>query len=461
MQLIETHSNGLKREFKVVLPLEIISSKMNARLSEIHKTLRLPGFRLGKVPFKIVYKRYSSAVHADIIAASIQDSTTKIMEERNLRPALQPQIHILSGGNTETKEDLTFLIKVEVLPLIPFIDIKNLKLERLKVEVDDQPVEQVLTKLATDRQHSESVTENRPARVGDTVSVNIRGFFEDCEILSLAKENYVLKLGEENFIPGFDAALSGARVGEECHFTLVWPNGDLADKAIAFVVQVKELREVVPIPVDDRLAQSCGMESLDALRHVVWQQITQGYMVRSRAMLKRALFTRLVTDYTFDVPSGMLEAEFSAIWQQVAAARAKGEVSQEAMTKDEETLKKESWLIAERRVRLGLILAEIGRTHKITLTQTDVEQALSAGRKGGSPGMWQRIRGQSPSVLEALKVSLLEEKIVNFILATAPVTDRIVTAEELFQEPDDMAEGAARTLPFESKTEVSSSHERA
>ncbi len=440
MQLIETNSHGLKKEFKLILPSEVLSAKINARIAEIRKTFRLPGFRPGKVPLKIVKQRYGSAVRADIITASIQDSTTRILEERNLRLALQPQVHLLSGRNTENEEeDLAFLITMEVLPELPVVDLTTIHLEQLKAEVSNKPVEHVLAKLATERQHRERVTEHRPAGVGDIIVVDIRGSVEGCDVTDVARVDFLLELGKENFIPGFDAALIGARAGDVCHFTLGWPDAKLADKAIDFGVQVKELQKVVSMPVDDTLAKSCGMESLDDLRHVVWQQITQGYMVRSRAMLKRDLFERLVTDYTFDLPSGMLEAEFSAIWQQVTAARAKGELSQEAMAKDETTLQVESRLIAERRVRLGLILAEIGRTHNITLTKTDVEQALAAGMKGASPGMWQRMGGQSPGALESLKVSLLEEKIVNFILATVPVTDRIVTPEELF----DMAEGAA------------------
>ncbi len=442
MQLIETNSNGLKREFKLILQSKILTMRVNTRIGEIHKTLCLPGFRPGKVPLKIVKQRYGSAVRADIITASIQDSTTQILEERNLRLALQPQVHFLSGGKTENEEDqedLAFLITMEVLPELPVVDLTTLHLEQLKAEVSNKPVEHVLAKLATERQHTERVTEHRPAGVGDIIVVDIKGGVDGCEVTDVARVDFSLKLGEENFIPGFDAALIGARAGDVCHFTLVWPDGNLADKAITFGVKVKELQEVVPMPVDDTLAKSCGMESLDALRHMVWQHIAQGYMVRSRALLKRDLFEKLLTKYTFEVPSGMLEAEFSAIWQQVTTARAKGELSQEAMAKDEQTLRVDSRLIAERRVRLGLILAEIGRTHNITLTKTDVEQAMTAGMKGGSPGMGQRIRGQSPGALESLKVSLLEEKIVNFILSTVPVTDRIVTAEELF----DMAEGAA------------------
>ncbi|VBB68825.1 Cell division trigger factor [invertebrate metagenome] len=443
MQLIETNFQGLKREFKVILPFHVIQSKIDARIKEICSTLRLPGFRPGKVPMKLVHKRYGSAVRADIITESVQDSTTRILEERQLRPALQPQVHILSGGNTETEEDLAFLLSVEVLPELPIVDLTTLHLERLKAEVDNQSVEDVLAKLARDRNRSSIVTERRLSHIGDLLVVDIQGMVDGRAAPDIARKDFALELGKEHFIPGFDDAIAGARAEDVCHFTLKWPEG--TDKAISFVVTVKEVREVITMPVDDALAQSYGLESLDALRHIVWQQIAQGYVARSRARLKRALFDRFATDYTFEVPSGMLETELSAIWQQVTEARDKGELSPDEMAKDEAILKIEYRTMAERRVRLGLLLAEIGRTHNITITQTDVEQALEAGIKGAPPSIRQRMLEQyrhAPSVLESLKVSVFEEKIVDFILATAPITDRIVTVEELFRDdPSDPAEG--------------------
>lgn len=436
MQLIETNSEGLKHEFKVTLSAESITAKIDVRLAEISRTLRLPGFRPGKAPMKLVYKRYSLAVRAEVITALVQESATQILKERNLRPALEPQVRILFGEE-EGGGDLAFTLTLEVLPELPVIDFTTLHLERLRAEVDDQAVERVLTELTTTQQQGRSVAEDRPAHAGDVVVVDVRATIDGYDVPDIAKTDIVLELGANNFVPGFDEALIGTRVGEKRSFTLIWPRGDQAGKAVALAVEVKALQAAACI--DDALTRSRhSIEHPDALRDVVRQKLTQHYTAQSRARLKRVLFDRLAADYTFAVPSGMLDAEFNAIWHHVVGARAKNKLGPDEMAKDEETLKTEYRAVAERRIRLGLLLAEIGHVYNVTLTQTDIAQALTTENGELPPDFKQGILKyyqRMPKLLDVLKVSVFEEKVVDFVLATVPVTDRIVTAEELFSDP--------------------------
>ncbi|KAF0118628.1 MAG: trigger factor [Rhodospirillaceae bacterium] len=461
MQMIE-NSEGLRHEFTVTLPAETITTRVNTRLAEIGKTARLPGFRPGKVPMVLMRKRYGPSVRAEIITTSVQESTAQLLKERSLRPAQEPEVRITAGsGNGQ--EDLSFTVTFDALPQIPAIDFGSLSLERLTVEVDDQSLGRAMDQLlAASPRAPEPVTEDRPSQSGDIMILTLDGTIEGEGGSVLTGERVSLELGQNRFVPGFDEAMLGARVGETRTFTFVMPEtlpDPLADRsavfagrAVAFTANVTALQDVKAMPSAETLAKTYGAENIESMQNTVRQLLEGEYALQSRERLKRLLLDRLAATCVFDVPPGMLEMESAALWQQVMDAKAKGELEPEEMTRDEETLKAEYRAVAERRIRLGLILAEIGRTNTITLTPGDIEQALRVGTRRVPHALKARMVAyycKTPHMFNAVKATALEDKIVDFILARAAVTERVVTAEELARDDVGDSEKGEETAPLD------------
>ncbi len=442
MQLIEAHSEGLKHEFTVTLPAETIMAKAEARLAEISRTARIPGFRPGKVPMTLVRKRYGPTVRSEVIVASVQESAAQVLREYNLRPALEPRIRITEGEDAQ--KDIVFTVALEALPALPAIDFTALHLEQLKAEVTDQALGEALERLAASFQNRQTIAEDRPVpRLGDVAVVDVTGTVAGMTVPDITRSDFPVELGRNGFVPGFDNAILGAKVGDTLDFTLTLPESradDLAGKTVAFAVAVKALQEIGTASIDDTLARGYGMENLEALRNAVRKELEQGYATRARARLKRVLLDRLAADHIFEVPSEMCGMEFNTLWQQVLEAKAKGELDSDEMAKDEEALQAEYQAVAERRIRLGLILGEIGHVHDITLTQTDVVQALEEKTRGIPLQIQRKLLEyyrKEPKALNVLKMSIFEDKVVDFVIARASITEKVVAAEELFRDPDD------------------------
>ncbi|HVH82585.1 MAG TPA: trigger factor [Stellaceae bacterium] len=471
MQVTETSADGLKREFKIVIPAGDLENQINNRLTQLGKSIRLPGFRPGKVPQSLLRQRYGSAIRGEVLEHTVQESSAEAMREQNLRPALPPKVEIVSASEGA---DFEYTISVELLPDMPQPDFNALGLEKLSIEVPDEDVGKAVDRIA--EQYRKSETVERPAAKGDVVVIDFVGKIGDTEFPGGKGENVSLELGSGQFVPGFEDQLIGAKAGEDHTVNVTFPaeygGPDLAGKDAAFEVKVKEVRERQPAKVDDDLAKEVGLETLDELRQEVRERIARDYSMVTRQRLKRQLLDKLAASYSFPVPPGMVEIEFNNIWQQheaekaydaqrnaaqaapaddaTVAAETKAEeepAAEPAATEDEEKLKAEYQSLAERRVRLGLLLAEVGRNANITVTQDELNQALirEAQRFPGSERQVLDYYRKNPEAAGNLRAPIFEEKVVDYIVELAKPAERKVSPQELLTltEADEAADTEA------------------
>src|SRR5271169_1107213 len=314
MQVTETSADGLKREFHIVVPAGELEDKVVSRLGELGRTIRLPGFRPGKVPMQILRRRYGPSVLGEVVESTVQGSSENTIRERNLRPALPPRVDIVSFSEGA---DLEYKMLVEVLPDIPEPNFADLGIERLIVEVPEESVDAAITRIAEQQRKSEPV--ERPAQAGDIIVVDVEGRVGDREIPGASGKDRQIVLGSGSFIPGFEDQLVGAATGEHRTVRVTFPEdytAELAGQEAAFEVDVREVRERAAVAIDDELGKAAGLESLAELRREVQQQMERDYAVASRLRLKRALLDKLAERYDFAVPPGMVELEFNNIWAQ-------------------------------------------------------------------------------------------------------------------------------------------------
>lgn len=463
MEITETSAEGLKHELSVVIAAADIERRIEDRLNEIAREIRLPGFRPGKVPLGVIRKRYGPSVMGEVLERAVGDSSAEAMRERNLRPALQPKVEIVSFNEGT---DLHYKMAVEVLPEIQPMDFAELKLERLKAVASDEEIDRALERIARQQRKSEKV--ERAAAKGDQVVIDFIGTIDGVAFPGGAANDHVLELGSGSFIPGFEDQLVGAAAGEQRTVTVDFPAdygaADLAGKAAQFAVTVKEVRAVAPQPIDQTLAEAVGMESLEELRKAVRERIEREYAGIARQQVKRKLLDRLAERHHFPVPEGMVELEFDTIWKQFEAERrrAQGETAPQtppedataetataetaaptgeaaavgadkAETEADEAAKKEYRGIAERRVRLGLLLSEIGRVNSLTVTQDEINRALGeqARRFPGEERQVVDYYRNNPAAMDSLRAPIYEDKVIDFILELADVTERSVPPTEL------------------------------
>ena len=437
MQVTETLAEGLKREFKVIVPAADIEKKMSERLARMAASARLPGFRPGKVPTSLLKKRYGSSVMGEVLEQAVSDSSAETLRSRGLRPAMQPKVSIAKFAEGE---DLEYTIALELLPEIEPVDFSALELERLAVEVPDSEIEEALKGLAARQRRSQPIAEPRQAQSGDILVIDFVGRLGETEFEGGSAQDYHLELGGGSFIPGFEDQLLGAMPGEERTVTVTFPaeygNKDLAGKEANFTVKVKEIREPVETPIDDELAKAVGLGNLDELRRQVSEQIQSQYKNLARVRLKRALLDALAERHRFAVPAGMVESEFEEIWRQLEADRKEGQLDPEDAAKSEEELRRDYMAIAERRVRLGLLLSEVGRANNIQVTAEELNRAVldEARRFPGRERQVFEFYQKNPDMVARLRAPIYEDKIIDFILELAKLTERKVSPQELNEE---------------------------
>jgi trigger factor len=503
MQVTETNAEGLKREFRVVVPAGELEEKVTSRLGDIGRTIQLRGFRPGKVPMQILRQRFGNSVRGEVLESTLQDTSADAIRERNLRPALPPKVDIVSFSEGT---DLEYKMSLEVLPDIPEPSFADLDIERLVVEVPDEDVDRAVERIA-EQQRKTEVAE-RPAESGDIIVVDIEGRSGEQEIPGASGKDRQIVLGSAGFIPGFEEQLIGASAGEHRTVRVTFPEDygvpDFAGKEAVFEVDVKEVRQRLPLVIDDELGKAVGLENLAELRQEVRQQMQRDYEGASRLRLKRSLLDKLAQNYDFAVPPGMVELEFESIWRQYEDEKARaaqpeaasseaasdagegsrgqrasagspetatGEADNEAglsgpapepesqvgadaapsseeqadKTEDEETLKADYRRIAERRVRLGLLLAEVGRSNNITVTQDELNQAITreARRHPGYERQVLDFYRQNPEAAANLRAPIFEDKVVDFIVELAKVEERKISPQDLLSLPDPEANGDA------------------
>jgi trigger factor len=437
MQVTETLTEGLKREFKVIVPAADIEKKIAERLKRLGAQARLPGFRPGKVPTSLLKKRYGSTVMGEVLEQAVSDTSNETIRARGLRPAMQPKVSIAKFGEGE---DLEYTMAMELLPDIEPVDFSAIELEKLTVEVPESEVDEALKGLAARQRRSESIAEPRPAKEGDVTVIDFVGKLGETEFPGGSAQDYHLELGTSSFIPGFEDQLVGAMPGEQRTIAVTFPadysNAELAGKDASFAVTIKEIREPVETPVDDELAKAMGLETLDALRQHMREGIESQYKSLSRVRLKRALLDVLADRHHFPVPAGMVDSEFEEIWKQIEADRKEGRLDPEDASKSDEELRKEYTEIAERRVRLGLLLSEVGRQNNIQVTADELNRAVldEARRYPGQERKVYEWYQKNPDMVARLRAPIYEDKIIDFVLELVKTTERKVSPQELKEE---------------------------
>ena len=432
MQVTELSAEGLKHQFKIVVPSSELTSKIDERLAEMAKTAALPGFRPGKVPVSLLKKQYGQALFGEAVEAAVNTSTAKAIEDRGLKPALQPRVDL---KQLEEGKDVEFEVVVEVLPEIGALDFSGVELERLKAEVPEKDIDEALERIAKANREQKPVDPPRPAQKGDAIKLDFVGSVDGVEFPGGAAQDYVLEIGSGSFIPGFEDQLVGAEVGKPVDVKVTFPAEygapELAGKDAVFKCTVKEVLEFVDRPADDELAKKNNFENLEAMRKAIGERIGQDYTQISRTMIKRQLLDKLADTHKFAVPEGLVESEFNAIWQRIEEAKKNGQKVEE----DEEKMRKEYRDIAERRVRLGLLLADVGRSNSIDVTPEELNQAAmrEAMRYQGQERQVLEYFSKNPEMKDQLRAPIFEEKTVDFILELAKVSEKSVTPEELLK----------------------------
>ena len=445
MNVTETLTEGLKREFKVVIAADDIDLKINERLSELAPTLRLPGFRPGKVPAQLVKKRFGQSVLGEVLEKSVNDSSQKTLDDRGLRPALQPSIEVTSF---EEGKDLEFSLTVELMPEIDPIDFSAISLEKLVAVPGDKEINESLEKLSEQHKGSEPIKSKRASKIGDIVVIDFKGSVKGEPFDGGSGAGHQLELGSNQFIPGFEEQLVGKKAGSSVKVKVTFPEPysqpNLAGQDAIFDTKLIEIREPSPVEINDEFAKLFGLEDLTALKDALKGQLEQELSQASRAQLKRKLLDMLEEGKTFDVPKGMADQEYESICRainQPAAEQVQEEPQEQtpsdAALSDED--KAEYRKIAERRVRLGLVLQEVGRLNNIEVTEEEVKGALfkEVSRYPGQEQQIMELYQKNPEAMASIRAPIFEDKIVDFITEMATVTEKTVSPEQLMSPPEE------------------------
>ncbi|MFN4163948.1 MAG: trigger factor [Ferrovibrio sp.] len=440
MQITEISASGLKREYKVVINAAALESTVNQKLETIRGQVNMPGFRPGKAPAALIKKQYGRALLGEAMEESVNSALQKTLDDNKLRPALQPKVDI---QNFEEGKDFECTIAIEVLPEIETGDFKAIKLERLVVEPADAEVDEFLTRLSEQQKTYEKV--ERAAEKGDQIVIDFVGSVNGEKFEGGAANDYPLVLGSNTFIPGFEDQLIGLKAGDQKTVTVTFPeaygNAELAGKPAEFACTVKEVRGGQAVTLDDEFAKRFGLQSMQELKDNIKRDLGQEYKSLSRMKLKRGLLDQLAEQHSFDVPQGMVDLEFNQIWGEVTADKARfdAELAEEKKTEDE--LKAEYRKIAERRIRLGLLLSEVGRVNNIEVKPDEITRAMieQARRFPGQERQVMEYFQKNPEAAQSLRAPIFEDKVVDFIIEMASVTDKPVSKEELQKEAEQVA----------------------
>jgi len=454
MQVTETLSQGLKREYDIFLPASDLAKKLNGQLADLKAKVRINGFRPGKVPVEHLRKVYGKSVMADVVQGAIADANKKIIDDNHLRLAREPKVELPTDqaeieAALEARGDLNFKVALEVLPVFEVGDFSQLMLERLVADVDEADVEGSLDRLAEERRSYAGKPEGAKAEAHDRVTVDFTGTIKGEPFEGGEGKDIEVVLGSNTFIPGFEEQLLGVAAGEKRTIQGTFPEAyavrSLAGQTVDFDVTVKSLAAREPLAIDDEFAKGLSFESLDALKAMIRSRIGSDYARASREKLKRQLLDKLDALYSFELPEGLVNQEFDAIWGQVTREQqASGRTFADENT-TEEAARADYRRIAERRVRLGLLLAEVGNKAEVKVSDEEITQALVA-RARSFPGqekqVWDFYRNNAQALAE-LRAPLYEEKVVDHIVGLAKVDERKVTKEELLKPLEDDAPAPA------------------
>jgi len=433
MNVTEVSNEGLKRAYTIVVPATDIAAQKNKKLAALAKDIKIPGFRPGKVPASVVQQRYGQAVMGEVLEASVQEASGKVVADRNLRPAVQPKIELV---NFADGADLEFRMDVEVLPDIPMPDFSSISLTRLKATPTEDDIAKALENIQR-RNASLEETEARPAAKGEVLVADFVGTVDGVEFQGGAGTDMPIEVGGTGFIPGFSEPLEGMSPGETRVIDVTFPEEygakEMAGKAAQFTITAKALKTYSKPELDDELAKKVGMDTMEKLREAIVLSMQNEYDQQSRMRVKRTLLDALAERTSFEVPEAMVDSEFGTIWERVEADMKAGKLDGDDAGKDEDTLRADYRAIAVRRIRLGLLLNEIGRTNNITVGNDEISRAMyaEAQKYPGQEKMVLEFFQKNPGAIENLRSPIFEEKVVDFMLELAKVEEKSVTAEEL------------------------------
>ncbi|NQY98232.1 MAG: trigger factor [Henriciella sp.] len=444
MESVET-IEGLSRTYKVSVAKADLQKRFDERIEEIRPQMNLKGFRPGKVPASHVKKMFGKDIMGEVVQALVQETSQKTIEDADVRPAGQPEMKmesdmekVLSGD-----EDLAYEMSVDVMPDFEPVDIKKLTLTKPVAEINDDEIDARLNQIAEANPKYDKRAKTAKARQDDAVVIDFLGKLDGEPFEGGAAEEHTLVLGSNSFIPGFEDQLIGVKAGDEKNVEVTFPEQyqaeHLAGKEAVFEVKVHEVRAPKTPEIDDEFATGLGLESLEKLKELVSEQIKNEFDGASRAKAKRGLLDVLDEKHDFDLPPKMVEQEFNQIWQQVQAEMDAGRTPEEDKGKSDDELKEEYGKIAERRVRLGLVLAEIGRVADIQIDEQEVQQALIREARN-FPGQERQVIEffqKDPNAMAQLRAPIYEDKVVDHILDTAKVKEETVSKEELLKEDEE------------------------
>ena len=460
MQITETISEPLHREFTVVVDATDLDAKLTGKLAEMQPKIHLKGFRPGKAPVSFLKKTYGKSLMGEIVNEAINQSSEQVLKEKEIKPATTPRVDFVNALDNVIagKANLEFTMKVDLMPDFALANLSELKAERLVADVSDDSVEEALKRLADSQKTYTDKGDGAAAESGDAITIDFEGKIDGEAFEGGKAENFDLTLGSGSFVPGFEDQLIGAKAGDDRTVTVQFPENygaaKLAGKEAQFAVKVKAVKAPNDVAIDDELAKKLGVDSLDELKQRLREQLQSEYGRVSRTHLKRRILDALDSSHSFDLPGGMVQAEFDAIWAQVEAEMKREGSSPEDEGKSEDELKAEYRSIAERRVRLGLVLAKIGEQNAITVNQDEVNRAL-ATRARQFPGQERELiqyYTSNPQAMAELRVPLFEDKVIDFLAELIQVEDKKVPREILFLDPDEAEEklkGEAASAPAE------------
>jgi trigger factor len=442
MNVTETKSEGLSREFRVSVPASELAARLSAKIDEIRPRVQLKGFRPGKVPVAHIRKMYGRSLMGEIVEAAVQETSQKTLEDKELRPAAQPTIRLEASADSVVsgEADLEFHMAVEVMPDFEPADVSGLKVERLIAQATEDEIAEALGRIAEGSKSYDPRAEGEASVKGDAVVIDFVGRIDGETFEGGSAEGQTLVLGEGRFIEGFEDQLIGVRAGDKVDVSVTFPEAypveTLKGRPAVFEVTVREVKSATTPEIDDALAVSLGLSDLAALRDAVKAQIERELGGASRQQVKRSLLDALDERHDFELPPMMVKAEFDQIWAQLEQEKAGGRLSEEDKDKSDDELRGEYQKISQRRVRLGLVLAEIGRRANVEITNEEVVGALrqEAARYPGQEKEVVEFYRNNPNALAQLRAPIYEEKVVDYILSRADVSERTVTREELMKE---------------------------
>ncbi len=440
MNVTETKSEGLSREYRVSIPKDELAAKLSAKIKEIQPKVQLKGFRPGKVPPAHIRKMFGKSLMGEIVEAAVQETSTRALEEKALRAASRPSIQLDAPADKVVagEADLDYRMSLEIMPEFEPADVTGIALERMVAEPTEDEINDALKRIAENNKAYDA--KDGPAEKDDAVLIDFVGSVDGEKFEGGAAEGHTLVIGSGRFIPGFEDQLIGVKAGDAKDINVTFPEDyaveTLKGKAAVFAVKVHEVKAPRTPEIDEEFAKTLGLDTLDALNNAVKTQLSGDLNFATRQQVKRVLLDALDERHSFELPPMMVKAEFDQIWAQFEQERNAGRLSDEDKNKSDEELKTEYHKIAERRVRLGLVLAEIGRRADVQITNEELGAALrqEAGRYPGQEKQVIEFYRNNPGALAQLRAPIYEEKVVDHILAKANITDKKVTREELMKE---------------------------